>query len=268
MLVSVIVPAYKQEKTILNNVKNIYNAMSQTRWDFELIVVVDGFADRTFGNARRFKRANMKVVGYKTNKGKGYAIRYGIARAKGDLISFIDSGVDIDPNGISMLLEHMQWYDADIIVGSKRHPVSVTDYPLIRRIYSWGYYTIIRILFGLRLHDTQTGLKVFRRKVLEKVLPRLLVKEFAFDIEMLAVARHLGFRRIYEAPVKINWDFKHTAFESFLFLDPYIRRMIRDTLAVFYRLYILRFYDDRSKRRWIYDKELDMKINTGEMGSA
>lgn len=266
-LVSIIIPAYKQEKTIKKDVLRIYDTMSKTRWMFEIIVVVDGFVDKTLIEAKKVKKDNILVVGYENNRGKGYAVRYGMARAKGGIIAFIDSGMDINPNGISMILEHMEWYNADVIVGSKRHEASKINYPQIRRFYSWGYHTLIRFLFGLRLKDTQTGLKVFRREVLEKVLPRLMVKKFAFDVEILAVARKLGFKRIYEAPVDVNWDSSRTSFNAFLFLDGNIRRMLVDTFAIFYRMYILDFYDDKSKRKWIYDEELDMRIITGELQS-
>ena len=263
MLVSIIVPAYKQEKTIKEDIKRIYNVMTKTRWDFEIIVVVDGFVDRTFEEAKEVSLAEVSVVGYKDNKGKGYAVRYGMARAVGDYISFIDSGMDINPNGISMLLEHMEWYNADIIVGSKGHPVSKINYPLIRKIYSKGYHLLVRILFGLRLKDTQTGLKVYRRQVLEKVLPRLLVKKFAFDIEILAVAKHLGFNRIFEAPVEVAWTSENTSFSPFIIFDRNIQLMLNDTFAVFYRLKILKYYDDDKNRVRTYDPELEMNINTG-----
>lgn len=267
-IVSVIIPAYKQEKTIVEDVTRIFETMSQTRWPFEIIVVVDGFVDKTFEKIKKLESPEIKVCGYENNKGKGYAIRYGMARALGDYIAFIDSGMDIDPNGISMLLEHMEWYDADIIVGSKRHPASKIDYPPIRRFYSWGYSKFVKILFGLKVTDTQSGIKVFKREVLEKVLPRLLVKQFAFDIEILAVSKYLGFDKIYEAPIKINWKKSNTNFTPFLIFDKNIRNMIRDTLAVFYRLRILKYYDDSKKRKWVYDKDLDMKVNTGETSNA
>lgn len=265
MLISIIIPAYKQEKTILKDITNIYDVMSQTRWEFELIVVIDGFVDKTLQEAKKLKRPNVKVVGYENNRGKGYAVRYGMARSEGEVVSFIDAGMDIDPNGISMLLEHMAWYDADIIVGSKKHPVSQVNYPFLRRLYSFGYHLMCKVFFGLKLKDTQTGLKVFKRKVLEKVLPRLIVKDFAFDIEVLAVANYLGFSRIYDAPVKVNWGAFNTNFNKFLFMDPSIRKMVMDTIAVFYRLRILHYYDDESNRKWVYDKELEMRINTGEL---
>jgi hypothetical protein len=160
----------------------------------------------------------------------------------------------------------MLWYDSDIIVASKRHSASKVNYTRMRRIYSWGYYLGVKILFGLKVSDTQAGLKIFKRKVLEKVLPRLMVKAFAFDIELLAVAHHLGFRRIHDAPIELKLDFsKASKFKKWLplFLDPNILLMLQDTLAVFYRLKILRYYDDGNKRKWRYEKELEMKINTG-----
>lgn len=271
MLVSIIVPAYKKEETIQKDISNIYLTMKQTRWEFEIIVVVDGTSlDNTFKRASEVDLENVKVVGYETNHGKGYTVRYGMARATGDYVAFIDAGQEVDPNGISMILEHMQWYDADIIVASKRHPASKVNYKILRRIYSWGYYLLARVLFGLKVTDTQTGLKVYKREVLEDVLPRLLVKEYAFDIELLAVAKHLGHDRIFDAPVRVSVDFSSSRFKKSrpLFLDPFIRKMFIDTLAVFYRINILKYYEDKSQRKWVYDKELDMNINTGEMKNS
>ncbi|OGC60772.1 hypothetical protein A3K34_03080 [candidate division WWE3 bacterium RIFOXYC1_FULL_40_10] len=240
--------------------------MSSTRWDYEIIVVVDGNVDNTLSEAKKVKNDKVIVVGYNTNRGKGYAVRYGMARASGDYIAFIDSGFDINPNGISMVLEHMIWYQADIIVASKRHPASKVKLTPMRKLYSWGYHALTKALFSLKVRDTQAGLKVFKREVLEKVLPRLIVKAFAFDIELLAVAQRLGFKRIYEAPVELELDIRENSKfnQAVLIFNPSVRQMIKDTLAVFYRLHILHYYDDKSKRKWIYDKELDMRINTGE----
>ena len=260
-LLSVIVPAFKKEKTIKQDLERINEVLSQIRYDYEIICVVDGKIDKTFQNAKKAKSSKVKVVGYESNKGKGYAVRYGMARSNGSLIAFIDSGMDLNPNGLSMLLEHFEWYNADIIVGSKRHPVSKTNYPLERLILSIGYQWLVLILFGLNLRDTQTGMKFFRRKVLEDVLPRLLVKEFAFDIEMLSVANRLGYKKIYEAPIEMHWDgLKSVLSKS---LHKTLISMLKDTLAVFYRLRILRYYDGKNKKNWRYDPELDFKVRTG-----
>lgn len=265
MLISVIVPTYKQEKTIIKDLKRIKKVLDRLRYPSELICVIDGKVDRTYSNALKFakKTQNLKVVGYDTNKGKGYAVRFGMAVSKGDVIGFIDAGMDINPNGLSMLLEHFEWYSADIIVGSKRHPVSKVTYPWQRKILSFGYQILVFILFGLKIRDTQVGLKFFRREVLEKVLSRLLVKTYAFDIEILSVANYLGYNRIFEAPVDIELNFgKSSALTSQKFIRT-IFAMLIETLAVFYRLKILHYYSDGNKRKWRYDPELDFRVNIG-----
>ncbi len=266
MKLSIIIPTYKQEKTIQLDLENIIKTMNQTRWEYEVICVVDGFLDRTFDNAAKIVDPHLKVVGYEKNRGKGYAIRYGMARSEGDVVAFIDAGMDINPNGISLMLEHMIWYDADIIVGSKRHSASKVDYPFIRKVYSFVYQIMVRILFGLRIKDTQVGLKIFKKAVLQKVLPRLVVKRYAFDIEILAVSNYLGFKKIYDAPVEINFNFENTNFNpAKLIFNANIWKMVIDTFSVFYRMRVLKYYDDSSKRLWKYDKELEMRVNTGEL---
>src|SRR3990167_8094056 len=206
-LLSVIVPAFRQERTIKKDLENIEQVLKEglSEFDFEIICVVDGDIDKTFLNVKQIKSKKIKVFGYNSNRGKGFAVRFGMVRAKGDLISFLDAGMDISPKGIMMLMAHMKWYNADVIVGSKRHPVSQVNYPFLRHILSIGYHLGVKILFGLDLRDTQSGIKIFKRKIIDKILPKLLVKRYAMDIEMLAVARHLGFKRIYEGPIEVHF---------------------------------------------------------------
>jgi len=260
-LISVIVPVYKQEKTIIKDLLRTERVLSELRYGFEMIVVVDGMQDKTFERAKKIKSKNIKVYGYETNKGKGYAVRYGMVRSRGNIIAFIDSGMDINPNGLSMLLEHFEWYNADIIVGSKLHPASKVNYPTQRKILSLGYRLLVKLLFGLAVKDTQVGMKFFRRKVLEDILPRLLVKNYAFDIEILVVAYRLKYKRIYEAPIEL--EFKNSSTITSANFWRTILLMLNDTLAVFYRLKILRYYDDSNKRKWKYDPELNFRVNTG-----
>lgn len=242
-LLSVIVPAYKQERTILKDLINIERSLSKglKDLDYEIICVVDGADDGTHREARRHKSPKVKIHSYKHNQGKGYAVRYGIKKARGHLISFLDAGMEISPKSLTMLIAHMEWYNADIIVGSKRHPVSRVNYPLLRHILSIGYHMSVKLLFGISVTDTQSGIKIFKRKVVERILARLLVKRYAMDIEMLVVSRHLGFRRIYEAPIEVKFD-KRTSGVHWTT----IFHMVWDTLAVFYRLRILRYYDDHN----------------------
>lgn len=245
-LLSVIIPVYKQEKTIKKDLLRVKEVLDKAGWHYEIVVVVDGEVDRSYQRAKKLASSKLRIYGYKENQGKGYAIRFGMKKAKGDYIGFIDAGMEIDPLGISMLLQHLVWYDADVIVGSKRHPVSQVNYPLIRKILSWGYYELVRILFGLKVTDTQAGIKVFKRGVLEDILPVLLVKKYAFDIEMLAVAHAFGYRRIFDAPIRLDFQFKSLTSAATL---KTIFLMLWDTMAVFYRLKILRYYQKNGKRK-------------------
>ena len=258
---SVIVPIYKQEKTNIADIKNIITTLDQIRYDYEIIAVVDGKnIDKSYKKIKQAKFSKVKILGYPHNHGKGFAIRYGMARTKGDYVAFIDAGMEIDPNGISMLIEHLEWYNADIVVASKRHPASQVNYPVDRKIVSFGAQMVAKFLLNINVKDTQAGLKIFRRQVLEKVLPRLLVKTYAFDLEILTVANHIGFTRIYEAPIKLSYDFQgltHAVGLKTVFI------CLSDALAVFYRLKILHYYDNNNKRQWIFDKELSLRVNTG-----
>lgn len=259
-LISVIVPAYKQEETIKKDLENIDRVLREglKDYDYEIICVVDGNLDNTHKEAKKIKSSKISVIGYDENKGKGYAVRYGMVRSKGGLVSFLDAGMDISPKGIMMLMAHMEWYNADAIVGSKRHPVSRVNYPILRHLLSLGYHWVVKLLFGLSLTDTQSGIKIFKRNVLEKVLPRLLVKRYAMDVELLSVARHLGFKRIYEAPIEVTFDKRTSRIKWSTILH-----MFWDTMAVFYRLNLLKYYDDKNKRKWAFDPELNFRVNVG-----
>lgn len=242
---SLIVPAYKQEKTIVKNLKQLEKVLEKIRYDYEIIVVVDGMIDDTFQKIKKAKFKKLTCLAYENNCGKSYALRLGMNASKGDYIMFIDSGFEIDPNGISMLLEHMEWYNADIIVGSKRHLASKVDYVWQRKILSYGYYYLVKLLFGVRVKDTQAGIKIFKKRVVEKILPRLVEKRFAGDLEILVVAKKLGFHKIYEAPIKLNYRFSSLSNAA---TWKSILNIFVDTMAIFYRCCVIRYYDQAHKR--------------------
>jgi glycosyltransferase involved in cell wall biosynthesis len=260
-LVSVILPAFKQERTIVKNARRIEKVLTQLPHPFEIIIVVDGLVDQTFQNAKKISSKNVKVFGYENNKGKGYAVRYGMVRSRGNIVGFIDAGMDLNPKGLSVLVDKLEREKMDIVIGSKRHKDSKVKYPYNRQVLSILSQLFIRFLFGLNVRDTQVGMKFFRREVLETVLPRLLVKRFAIDIEILAVAYYLGYRNIGESPVEITHDFEGSIVSQNLFGS--ILRTFVDTLAIFYRLRILHYYDDVSKRKWKFDPELNFRVNVG-----
>lgn len=239
---SVVMPVYKQENEVVSYLKNLDRVLSQLNINYEIICVVDGYLDNSFKNANEYTNKRIKVISYEQNQGKGYAVRFGMSKARGKIIGFVDGGFDLKYTCIPLALEHMRWYNADIIIGSKRHPASKVTYPWQRRILSWGYQMCVKLLFGINIRDSQVGIKFFQRKVIKEIMPKLLIKTFAFDIEMLAVANRMGFSRIYEFPVELELEFGTSSIASIGFFKT-SWNMLWDTLAVFYRLKIRHYYD-------------------------
>lgn len=236
--VSVVVPAYNEEKNIRKTVRDLLVGLSHMIYDYELIVVCDGCSDHTAKEARRNKSRKLRVLSYPKNHGKGYALKYGVQHATGEVVTFIDAGGDFHPSHIERFVKLLEVFDADIVIGSKRHPMSKVDYPLMRRINSWLYHMLILILFQIQVRDTQTGLKVAKRTVLKKVMPRMVVKQYAYDVELLVVAKLLGYGRVIEAPVEMNFNLVTTSLKPKTIINA-----LHDTLAVFYRKNILHYYD-------------------------
>lgn len=245
IFLSLIVPVFQQERTIKKNVSMLHETLMDLNIPFELIIVADGSLESIEKILSVKKDSNTRVIGYEVNQGKGYAIRYGMERARGEVVGFIDAGMDIAPEGIAMLLNHLDWYKADIIVGSKLHPASRVEYPVVRKFFSWGYRNFTHMLFGFKVKDTQVGIKIFKRKVAKAVFPKLLVKTFAFDIEVLAVAYAMGYTKIYEAPIRLEFNTGSTITSKNFWKVIFF--MMIDTLAVFYRLKIIHYYDKIGK---------------------
>ncbi|MGI6099805.1 MAG: glycosyltransferase, partial [Kiritimatiellia bacterium] len=142
------------------------------------------------------------------------------------------------PDMVVRFFEIMLRDDADIVIGSKRHPESEIDYPLRRRIASRVYFGIVRLLVGLPVTDTQTGMKLFRREALQWSFDRMLVKRYAFDLELLAIAHGHGYR-VSEAPIRMDYGDKVGALTW-----ANVRTVMTDTLAIFYRLRLIRYYQN------------------------
>ncbi len=233
---SVVVPTYHEAGSIAANLSQLTSALEETGISFEILVVADGDPD-TFAAARAIHLPNVVTLGYSRNRGKGFALRYGISQARGRLVTFIDSDMEVSPEEIGRMARLLDLYSADVVVGSKRHPLSQVRYPWPRRVQSLAYQLLVRALFRVKVRDTQTGLKMFRREVAEKVVDSALVKRFAFDLELLVLARHFGYGRIIEAPVQIDYRFRSTTSPTAVF------QVLWDTAAIFYRLKLLRWYD-------------------------
>lgn len=239
-MISVVMPAYNEAGHIADSIEETARTLNEYGCTWELIVIDDGSQDNTFELAlAHAARYPQQVIVKKNpfNLGKGRALKKAIHYISGEYVVFLDADLDLHPVLIDALFDILFLDSADVVIGSKMHPNSVVSYPWHRRIISKTYYLLVKALFGLPCHDTQTGLKLFKAEVLRKVLPLLLVKKFAFDIELLANAHRLGYR-IAEAPIVI----KPT--KPFTWIGPKtVLATLWDTLAVYYRMYILKYYD-------------------------
>lgn len=235
---SVIIPAYRQAGTIVAELTRLHRFLAEVAPQHEIILVIDGNEDQTFEEVTRAPSfPELRVECFERNQGKGMAVRHGMQLAKGELIAFMDAGGDLLAVDLLRMMHILQDQQADLVIGSKKHAASHVTYPLLRRVYSYIYQMANRLLFNLSIRDTQVGMKIFRRDVLQQILPRLSVKRFAFDLELLVVAHHLGFNRIVEAPVTIQYQFKSSINRQAVY------QTLWDTLAIFYRSRILKWYD-------------------------
>ena len=242
MKVSVIVPAYNEERAIGKTLEILSRYLLRSFPDSEIVVVSDGSRDQTFTIAKKYQSDSIRVFEYQPNRGKGYALKYGFSKTTGDLVVFYDTGVDFPPSQIGKFLQLLEKTDSDLVIGSKRHPHSKVNYPLKRKIISFLAQACTHLLFNLNVTDTQVGLKVFRRKVLEEVMPLMLVKRYAFDIELLVLAHRRGFK-ITEAPVDLTLSFSTAGTLAAVW------KTFLDTLGIFYRLKIMGFYDKSAEER-------------------
>ncbi|MFX1486785.1 MAG: glycosyltransferase [Promethearchaeota archaeon] len=236
MKLSIIMPAYNEEKRIEGAIKRTERTLDQLGVDYEVIVVDDGSHDNTFEKAhktaRRSNNDHIKIIGYEKNHGKGNALKYGAMHATGDIIIFLDSDLEIPPEQIKRYLRLLK--RGDILIPSKKHPRSKVDSPLIRRVLGRVFNILVRFLIGLKYRDTQSGLKALKANVLRKVMPKLTIDRYAFDVELLTVADLYGFKAI-ELPISVKMNGMIKIKE--------IIRMFHDLLEIAYRHKILNWYD-------------------------
>lgn len=237
---TVVVPYYNPGNLLVPTMERLLTVLDASGASYEVIAVSDGStdgSDRELDDlvARRQGPLTNLVIAH--NQGKGAALRIGLARGRGRYLGFIDADGDLDPILLDSFQTMVRLYSPDIILGSKRHPLSEVEYPLLRRIYSWGYQQVVRMGFRLNIRDTQTGIKLIRRDVLSAVLPRMVEKRFAFDLELFVIARRLGYKRFLEAPIRLRHQFTSTVSWRSVY------RSLLDTMAIWYRLRVLHFYD-------------------------
>jgi glycosyltransferase involved in cell wall biosynthesis len=233
--VSVILCAYNEGDVIGETIDRVNSVMDKTEWNYEIVVVDDGSLDGTrqkaFGHVNGNGGNRLKVIGHEKNLGKGKAIRTGFANAEGEFIVVIDSDLDVSPSFIPSYVKALE--TNDIVVASKWHRGSHIEVTLKRRILSFGFNALSKLLVGIKLDDTQTGLKALRRQVLDRMSPKFKVNRYAFDLELIGACNHAGYR-IVTLPVDVSIR-SMVGFKEIL-------RMTVDAVKIAYRLRVLKYY--------------------------
>jgi dolichyl-phosphate beta-glucosyltransferase len=202
-MISIVVPLFNEARRLPSSLDRIFTFMDAHHPDFEVVLVDDGSTDGTVEKARRHvgPRAELRVESYGGNRGKGYAVRWGIARSRGELVLFTDADLSTPIEEIDRLLAAVE-AGADIAIGTRAHPDSDVRVrqPFYRDRAGKLFNSLVRVILLPDLHDTQCGFKLGRRGLLIPILERMTVDRFAFDVELLYLARLAGLR-VVEVPV-------------------------------------------------------------------
>jgi glycosyltransferase involved in cell wall biosynthesis len=206
--ISIIIPAYNEEKRLPRTLEQIAAYLDRTDWTFtEIIVVDDGSKDATATVGERFAqtRRDVHVLRNPGNRGKGYSVRHGMLEAKGEWALFSDADLSAPIEELDKLWQAIAKEPAEVAIGSRalnRTLIGVHQ-STFREYGGRVFNLILRIITGLPFWDTQCGFKLFRGDAVRDVFRRQRAEGFGFDAEVLFIARHLGYR-ILEIPVRWN----------------------------------------------------------------
>jgi glycosyltransferase involved in cell wall biosynthesis len=227
---SVVMPLFNEGARINASVEQTM-AVLRMLGPFEMVLVNDGSSDNSGEEITRLaEKFSGEVISlHLPRSGKGEALRRGAQAAHGEFVVFIDADLDLPPEQILFFVAIQRVKKADAVIGSKLHPDSTVDYPLIRRIYSLGYFCLVKALFGLPVRDTQTGLKLVRRTLLLQALEKTESRGFTLDLELLVRLVQLGAVMV-EAPVVVRHSMKFGGIGL-----PVVWQIFRDTWLVWRR---------------------------------
>lgn len=195
--ISVVVPAYNEEKRLETTLPHLYKSLKRRFFDFEIIVVDDGSVDGTADVVSRFaaKHAGVRLIRYEKNRGKGFAVRTGVLAGQGNYVLFCDADLSTPMREVRKLLGALA-EGCDIAIGSRaiRGSRILKYQPFYRVLLGKTFNKFVQLFALPGIFDTQCGFKCFRRQVARDIFSRCRIDGFSFDVEVLYVARKTGFR--------------------------------------------------------------------------
>ncbi|MFZ1627019.1 MAG: glycosyltransferase [Candidatus Moraniibacteriota bacterium] len=243
---SVIIPCYKEHEVIASSVLTIYEFLRTRFEQHEIIVVTDGSPDGTPAEVERLKKERSDIplqhIAFPTNRGKGAAVRTGFLAARHEFVLMIDADLTISISELDDFLLAIE--RADMAIASRLVPGTVFEEPTpFHRVLTARIFHLLQILLlgNFEFSDTQCGFKLFRRERLQPLFQALTIERFAFDAELLFLARRMNLR-VAILPVRIQKDARNTNV-----------RLLSDSLNMFGSLLKIRWneslgrYDQLSK---------------------
>ena len=201
---SIVIPAYNEEERLGATLEKIAAYLALQDYGYEVIVVSDGSTDRTAAVAREWRPAGfpLEIIDRKENRGKGYSVREGAARAQGDNVLFSDADLSTPIEDAEKLLPYLQ-KGFGLVIGSRNMEASelIVKQPFYRQLMGRVFNLLVRTLAVPGIIDSQCGFKLFSRPALAAISPLCRIDGFSFDVEMLYIARRLGIK-IKEVPVR------------------------------------------------------------------
>ncbi|NNN20507.1 MAG: glycosyltransferase family 2 protein [Acidimicrobiales bacterium] len=205
--ISLVVPYFNPGKHFMDHISAVVLLLRHSGLVFELIAVNDGSTDGSFEALSDFREPEIVMLNHKTNQGKGESLRNGFRHANGAWIGFIDADGDLPAYQLQRYLDVVTKQtgdNPDMILASKMLEESHVQASLIRKMSSYFYHFLVKMLFKVKVRDTQTGLKFFKREVVEKVLENTVETGFVFDLEFIVLAIGEGYSNILELPAVIS----------------------------------------------------------------
>jgi dolichyl-phosphate beta-glucosyltransferase len=200
---SIVLPAYNESARIGYSLERILAHVAARGWEAEVIVVNDGSTDSTAQIVTGLARHNplLRLIENPGNRGKGYSVRNGMLRARGDILLFSDADLSSPIEEAGKLFAAIS-AGADIAIGSRwlQPELQTQRQPLRRQFFSRIFNLALRTILGLNFKDTQCGFKAFTRQAAQAIFPLQKIERWGFDPEVLYLARRLGFS-IKEVPV-------------------------------------------------------------------
>jgi len=200
--VSIIIPAYNEEKRLPETLEKIKNYLSGKDFEYEVLLINDGSTDDTAKTASGFSGVNVKVISNKKNMGKGYCVNKGVFEAKNDIILFTDADLSTPIDSFDRFYSlHEKGYDVVIASRAVDRKLVKKRQPWIRETMGRIFNVFVRAVTGLKISDTQCGFKSFKRAAAKEIFSKQTIFGFGFDVEILYIARLQG-RKIHETAVE------------------------------------------------------------------